>query len=290
LASTSIYTLEIDIQELLKTKGWFGKEAKDAFAEEISSRLASQYQSPVQAPALRLSQMGPQCPKALWHSIHTPEEAQPFPSWTQFKFSLGHVTEGLAISLAKGAGHNVVGEQDELVLDGVKGHRDCIIDGHIVDVKSCNGRTYQKIKEGGLAQDDLFGYLWQLDGYMLASSNDPLVSVKDKSFILAIHKELGHMCLYEHKLTSTRAEALRTRIENYKQAVQQHSPPDCTCATEIMGTNRKLGVKASYSQYKYCCFPKLRCFLYSGGPVYLTEVKYEPVVPEIDKAGNIIRR
>jgi hypothetical protein len=290
LASTSIYTLEIDIQELLKTKGWFGKEAKDAFAEEISSRLASQYQSPVQEPRLRLSQMGPQCPKALWHSINTPEQAQPFPPWTQFKFSLGHVTEGLAISLAKGAGHSVVGEQDELVLDGVKGHRDCIIDGHIVDVKSCNGRTYQKIKEGGLAQDDLFGYLWQLDGYMLASSNDPLVSVKDKSFILAVHKELGHMCLYEHKLTEARTKSLRERIARYKRIVEADGAPPCECELELSGSNRKLGVRASYSQYKYCCFPNLRCFLYSGGPVYLTEVKYEPSVPEIDKYGKIIRR
>ncbi len=290
MASTSIYTLEIDIQELLKTKGWFGKEAKDAFAEEISSRLEGQYQSPVQEPRLRLSQMGPRCPKAIWHSIHTPGEAQPFPSWTEFKLSLGHVTEGLAISLAKGAGHNVVGEQDELVLDGIKGHRDCVIDGHIVDVKSCNGRTYQKIKQGSLAQDDLFGYLCQLDGYMLASSNDPLVSVKDKSFILAVHKELGHMCLYEHRLTDTRASALRARIDKYKRIVERSVPPVCECETEISGSNKKLGVKASYSQYKYCCFPNLRCFLYSGGPMYLTEVKYEPSVPEIDKLGKLIRR
>src|SRR6266849_6159935 len=38
--------------------------------------------------------------------------------------------------MAKAAGHEVLGEQDELTLDGVVGHRDCVIDGCIVDVKT----------------------------------------------------------------------------------------------------------------------------------------------------------
>ena len=285
-----IYTLEADIQDLLKTKGWFNKEDADAFTEEITRRLAGQYQSPTQEAKLRLSQMGPQCPKALWHSIHTPTEAEPFPPWTELKFSFGHITEGLAIALAKSAGHEVVGEQDELVLDGIRGHRDCVVDGYTVDVKSCSSRQYQKIKAGGLAQDDLFGYLDQLDGYMLASLNDPLVRIKDRSFIFAIDKQLGHMALYEHKLTEARTHALKARVARYKEIVQRATPPSCECDVKRDGSNTKLGVKASYSPWKWHCFPKLRCFLYSGGPVYLTDVKYEPNVTEVDKFGKEIRR
>jgi hypothetical protein len=234
--------------------------------------------------------MREQCPCALWHSIHKPELAEPFPAWTENKFSFGHVIEGLTIAQCKAAGHNVVGEQDELVLDGIKGHRDCVIDGFTVDVKSCSSRTYQKIKAGGLAQDDLFGYLDQLDGYLLASEHDPLVQIKDRGFILAVDKQLGHVALYEHKLTTERASLLRRRVVLYKDIVARTTPPSCNCELERDGSNTKLGVQASYSSYKWCCFPKLRAFLYSGGPRFLTQVNYEPNVPEIDKLGNIIRR
>lgn len=286
----SIYSLEADLKELLTTKGWFTGDVASSFSDEIASRLATQYNASAREPRLRLSQMREQCPCALWHSIHKPELAEPFPAWTENKFSFGHVIEGLTIAQCKAAGHNVVGEQDELVLDGIKGHRDCVIDGFTVDVKSCSSRTYQKIKAGGLAQDDLFGYLDQLDGYLLASEHDPLVQIKDRGFILAVDKQLGHVALYEHKLTDQRSAALRKRIIRYKSIVSRPSPPVCECETDVDGSNRKLGTRASYSSYKWCCFPKLRAFLYSGGPRFLTQVNYEPNVPEIDKLGNILRR
>ena len=286
----SIYTLEADLKELLTTKGWFTGNVASEFSTEIATRLQSQYNREAQAPTLRLSQMKPQCPCALWHSIHKPELAEPMPAWAENKFSFGHIIEGLTIAQIKAAGHSVVGEQDELVLDGIKGHRDAVVDGFTVDVKSCSSRQFTKIKSGGLEEDDLFGYLSQLDGYMLASEHDPLVQIKDRGFIIAVDKQLGHVALYEHKLSIQRFRILRERIVSYKDIVRRSVPPACNCQTEVAGSNRKLGVQASYSSFKWCCFPKLRGFLYSTGPVYLTQVNYEPNVPEIDRLGNIIRK
>jgi len=283
----SIYTLVPDMQELLTKKGWFVPELTKEFSHEISIRLNQQFNKESTAPTLRLSQMGPRCPKALWHSIHTPEEAELLPPWAECKFAFGNIIEALAISLAKAAGHTVTGEQDELFVDGIRGHRDCIIDGCIVDVKSCSSRSYQKFKDATLGQDNPFGYLDQLDGYVVGSLNDPLVTCKDKGYLLAIDKTLGHMCLYEHAIKEQR---IRDRIREYKQIVGLPSPPECTCGTQFDGKsgNIKLDVKASYNNYKYCCNPRLRTFLYASGPVYLTKVVRKPDVPEIDRHGKIV--
>lgn len=289
----NIQTLVQDIYTTISKKdGWFTDELSLDLGNSIAKTLKSQLGEERPAPYLRLSQMGPKCPKALWHSIHTPELAEPLPPYAEIKFSFGHIIEALAITLAKASGHHVVGEQDELVYDGVKGHRDCVIDGCIVDVKSAASPTFQKFKDKLIAQDDPFGYLDQLDGYLVASANDDLVQVKDKAYLLAIDKQLGHICLYEHHF---REENIKERIRYYKSIVALDRPPECTCETEADGEsgNIKLGTRASYSAYKYCCFPHLRTFLYAGGPRYLTKVvklpknKFGPI-PEVDRHGNLV--
>lgn len=236
---------------------------------------------------LRLSQMGDRCPCALWHSVHHPELAEPIPPWAKWKYTYGHVLERLAIALAKEAGHEVTGEQDHVTVDGISGHRDCVIDGCIVDVKSASSISFRKFKDGSIEQNDSFGYLDQLDGYLVGSLDDPLVRFKDTAYLLAIDKQLGHMCLYEHKL---RESHIRERIAEYKRVVALPSAPRCTCGTVPDGKsgNIKLDTIAGYNAYKFCCKPNLRTFLYANGPVYLTTVVRKPDVPEIDKQGKII--
>jgi len=259
------------------------------FADEVSRRLVIQYNEE-HSRGLRLSQMGPKCPCQLWYSYHHPELAEPMPPWAEFKFSFGHIIEAMAITLAKAAGHSVTGEQDELVVDGVKGHRDCVIDGCVVDVKSAASRSFLKFKEGTLAQDDPFGYLDQLDGYVVGSLDDPLVTVKDKGYLLAIDKQLGHMCLYEHHTSDRRELLLRDRIRRHKDIVARDAPPACECGTVPDGKsgNIKLDVKGSYNPHKFNCKPNLRCFVYASGPVYLTKVVRKPDVTEIDKNGKVV--
>jgi len=231
--------------------------------------------------------MGEICPKHLWHSIHTPHLAEKMPGKTLFKFSYGHTIEKMAIELAKVAGHEVTGEQDELVVDGIKGHRDCVLDGHIVDVKSCSSRMYEKFEKRTILHDDNFGYLAQLDGYMVGSVKDNLVRVKDKAFIWAIDKVLGKMVLYEHHL---REAFILERVASHKKVAACDVPPVCTCKEVKDGEsgNFKLDVEASYSSFKYVCKPHLRTFLYSDGPRFLTRVvrKPAPHIIEVDKYGR----
>lgn len=285
----NVSTLVPDMYELLKGRtGWFNDELSRAISQDIAIRLQSSFNSPRNINTLRLSQMGPKCPKHLWHSIHTPELAVPLPPWTVLKFSYGHVLEALAITIAKAAGHSVVGEQDEVCVDGIVGHRDCIIDGCLFDVKSSSTRGMEKFQNATLWQNDSFGYLEQLDGYICGSLDDPLLKVKDKGYFLAIDLTLGHLCTYEHIF---RPDLIRRRITESKRIVGLAKPPLCECVETPDGKsgNLKLDVKASYSPFRYVCKPGLRTFLYANGPVYLTKVVHLPKVVEVDKHGKQCR-
>lgn len=264
----SIYSLIPDVYAFLKSQ------------QEHDIPITIHYGERKEPPTLRLSKMGEMCPRHLWYSIHHPELAEPLPGPAIFKFSFGHTIEAQAISLAKACGHHVCGEQDELSVDGVKGHRDCVLDGYVVDVKSCSSRMFEKFEKKTIRHDDPFGYLAQLDGYMVGSADDDCVKVKDIGFIWAIDKTLGKMVLYEHRL---REDFIKSRIRSYREVVSCATAPECNCGTIPDGKsgNIKLDTRASYSPFKHTCFPRLRTFLYASGPVYLTKVVRTPDVPEL---------
>lgn len=287
----SIHNLIPDIEKLVgRSDGWFTEEIARELGVEIAYRMRGSLNREEQRPKLRLSQMGSRCPKALWHSLHTPELAEPLPPSAKIKYTYGHTIEAMAIALAKEAGHDVQGEQDELEVLGVKGHRDCVIDGCIVDVKSCSSNMFNKFKDGSLEMDDPFGYLDQLDGYLVGSADDDLVTSKTVAYDWAIDKTLGNMVLHEHHL---RHDHILERVASYKRIAALDVPPPCACEEVSDGEsgNYILGVNAKYSPFKYTCNPHLRCFIYSGGPRWFTRLvkkptwKGQPLI-EVDRFGN----
>lgn len=282
-----IQTLVPDIQALLTTKGWFNDHLAEEFGREVALRLQQQFAEHERKNSLRLSQMGPKCPHALWYSIHHPELSERLPPWAENKYAYGHIIEAWTLVLARASGHTVTGEQDELRVDGVVGHRDCVIDGCVADIKSCSSFQFERFKSGEIKSHDTFGYLDQLDGYLVGSVDDPLVTCKDVGYDLAVDKTLGHMCLYEHH---KREASIRSRIAQSKSIVERSTPPQCECKVEPIGKSGNIGLAfpANYNVFKHCCFPGLRTFIYSTGPVYLTHVEREPDVPEVDRQGNRI--
>lgn len=287
----SIHTLIPDIYDLIGGPNGITGSLPSDLGVNVQNAV-QQSLAPQERRNLRMSGLGDKCPCALWYSIHHPELAEPLPPAARIKYCYGHIIEHLVIGLIKAAGHTVEGEQDEISLDGILGHRDCIVDGCIVDVKSAATRSFLKFKApasdpASLAHNDSFGYLAQLDAYVLASADDRRVTTKDRGYFLAVDKQLGHLALYEHTI---RAESIRERIRRYKLIVNEVSAPPCTCGVIPDGKsgNLRLDVKASYSPYKHCCFPRLRTFLYSSGPVYLTKVVRKPDVTEVDKHGNYV--
>lgn len=289
----TIQTLIKDIYDVVgSNEGWFTGAIAEDFSRELNLKLVERSQPRNERGTLRLSKMGEYCPCQLWHSVHSPMDAERPQPHALIKFTYGDILETLVIALAKAAGHEVTGEQDEVTLDGVKGHRDCVIDGCIVDVKSVNSLGFQKVKSGLVPTDPfLRDYLDQLDGYTVASYEDPLVRIKDKAYIVFIDKVLGKLALYEHYV---REASIRSRIETYKRIVEGPCPA-CSCGKVPDGKagNIKLDVKASYNPFKYQCNPNLRTFIYSDGPRYLTKVVKRPMyqgvpVLEVDRHGKIV--
>jgi len=119
----------------------------------------------------------------------------------------------------------VTGEQDELILDSIVGHRDCVIDGCLstLSLLVLSRLTSSKVVAFLIALATLIN--WTVTFF--AAKDDPLVTNKSVGYILAIDKQLGHMCLYKHEVSHERQKLLRERIVSYKQISAQSVPPGC---------------------------------------------------------------
>ena len=230
-----------------------------------------------------MSSMGTPCTRKLWYSVNQPDDGEPLPTSARVKFLYGDILESFLISLAIAAGHRVEGLQGVLEIAGIKGHRDCVIDGVTVDVKSASPFGFNKFKSGGLRGDDPFGYISQLSSYVYAGRDDPVVTDKTHGAFLAIDKVGGHICLDMYDLTEE-MENKEEEFEDIKVMVTQEVP-DRTFEPIPDGKsgNTKLGVNCSYCDYNKVCHPDLRTFLYSAGPRFLIDVvklpmnKYGPI-------------
>lgn len=276
----SIQTLPSDIYKTIEQ----GIEVNEEEAKELGERLAKAALQGV-APrenkgALRMSNLGTPCDRKLWYTVNTPDEQEPLDGKAKFKFTYGHLIEELTLFLAKKAGHKVEGEQDRLEINGIVGHRDAVIDGVVVDVKSASSRGMYKFEKHKLEEDDPFGYLDQLNLYRTASLNDPLVQVKGEAAFIAIDKEMGNIVVDRYKKNDKDYESL---TQEKKDMVQSPEIPKRRYLPQADGAsgNYKLGTECSYCPFKKSCWPGLRTFIYSSGPRYLTQVKRTPDVPEI---------
>lgn len=267
----SISTLIQDIQQRLTSGEPFDEQTVTAFAHNLAKKLANRL-SAEHTHNLRISNLGTKCDRKLWLSIKAPEVAEPLSAATRLKFLFGDVLEELILFLARAAGHTVEKEQDEVNLNGVFGHIDGVIDGCLVDVKSASSYGYLKFKEHKLQQDDPFGYLTQIAGYAhgLGQSNG--------SF-LAVDKSQGHITLDTYELPKVDFNAL---VASKRQMLAGPMPKrGYRDEPEGASGNRKLGVACSYCAFKRHCWPNLRVFRYSRGPMFLTHVAKEPKVQEI---------
>lgn len=236
-----------------------------------------------------MSNIGTKCIRKLWLEKNFPEAVETLLPDVYLKFSFGDMTEDLLLFLAELSGHKVEGRQTELSIAGIKGHRDCIIDGMLVDVKSASSYSFQKFKDHLKVEDDAFGYLIQIQSYLWASQNDPLVTIKDKAAFLVFDKSSGHMCLDIHQ----RDDDIdwEAGYEFRKNVLSNDEMPDRFFEDEpdgykkdgvlIPNGNRKLGVNCSYCSVKSKCWPGLRTFIGSGSPKFLTVVEKEPRMFEV---------
>lgn len=281
--SKSISTLVQDIEAVIKGRGGWDKTVNEYFMKTVGE-AAERRLSPStekRPKTLRMSNIGTPCKRKLWYYLNLPEHEQDLPAHVHLKFIYGDLIESLLISLAKAAGHTVTGEQDEVVVEDVVGHRDCVIDGCVVDVKSVSTMGFNKFKKNELRIDDPFGYLKQLTGYVYGAKDDPLVTDKKGGAFLVLDKQHGHIHLdyydLEHELELFPSVVVAAKLMSRmpKEPHREFDPiPDGKSG------NMKLPAACSYCDYKWHCHPGLRGFAYSSGPIYLTRVAKLPAVPE----------
>lgn len=280
-----IQTLVQDIYRLFDRPHPPAEENVQTFARHVSSIMTDRLSEGAQESYLRPSNIGHPCERKLWYTINTPSEAEPLSLKARFKFLYGDIIEALVLFLAAEAGHKVEGCQDTVEISGVKGKRDAIIDGVLVDVKSANTRSFEKFENHKLDEpgNDSFGYLDQLDFYREGSKDDPRLVVKDKAAFLAVDKELGSMVLDVHDARGYDWEAL---IASKREMLSRPEPPDRPFEDieEGKSGNRRLQVPCTYCPFKKKCWPGLRTFIYANGPKYLTTVTREPKPMEVSDA------
>lgn len=253
----------------------FGKNMAKMISTRVGERKTGE-------GTLRMSALGQPCSRKLYYSVNHAGEGEPLTPQTRFKFLYGDILEEVILFLAKQAGHDVQGEQEEVEVGGILGHRDAVIDGRLVDVKSASSFGFKKFAEHKLLEDDPFGYIKQAEGYLEAAQDDPLVTDKDKFSFLVIEKQMGKITLDTYDKTEL---DYREFVEDRKRMVSRPLPPPRGFSDEPDGKsgNRKLGTVCSYCDYKHKCWPSLRLFAYAGGPRFLTEVENLPKVPEVRK-------
>lgn len=252
----------------------------DGLAGLVADRLKSA--SIPRVATLRMSNLG-KPDRQLWYEFHPDpndpkEELEPH---TLLKFLIGDIYEAVLLFLAKVAGHSVAQEQAEVEIDGIKGHIDAVIDDVVVDVKSASTFAFKKFKFGTLADDDPFGYIDQIGGYMAALG-------KPGAF-LAGDKQNGHLALLSIPREETEGLRISDRITHLKAMIDDEAEPERCYEPVPDGTsgNLALAVGCSYCPHKFRCWSDanngigVRTFLYSTGPKHLVKVEREPKVPEL---------
>src|SRR5690606_30210485 len=137
----------------------------------------------------------------------------------------------------------------------------------------------KKFAEGRLKEDgnDPFGYIIQNESYLEAGKEDPRITDKDHIAFLAIDKSLGKLALDLYEKDKTRN--IQELYKHKKKVIEQDEPPERCYPTVkdgyknkngefIENGNEKLGLNCSYCPWKYKCYPELRTFLSSRGPVF----------------------
>lgn len=257
------------------------------YGEKFSKFLMGRFGPQVpREGTLRMSNIGTPCNRKLYYAVNSPEDAEPLEPSAKLKFAYGDVIELLLLFLVEASGHTVEGTQDTQVIEGIEGHRDGVIDGEVVDVKSASPFSFQKFKDHKLAEDDPFGYQDQIQSYVHAAKDDPIVIRKDRGHFLVMDKVNGHLCLDTHQKSSFPIEK---KYQYKKNMVARDEVParDFDPVPDGKSGNMKLPMVCSYCDFRNKCHPNLRTFLYANKPVFLSKVSKEPRVPELLRDGSV---
>ncbi len=285
-SSKSVDTLVEDIYSFVSNPTGVDDKHLDKFLLNLKELIKKRFETPApeekdQNQSLRMSKIGlPD--KRLWFEMNVPlQRDKQYKPEDLIKFLYGDILELFLIFLVKQAGHTCDGLQDELSVNGVVGHRDLLIDGVTVDIKTASKFSFEKFKKAKLFEEDPFGYVAQLSAYKQAGKTE-------RSGWLAINKESGELCWLElHGIDEVNAEQ---RVNHIREVIAEKEPPKEPCYKPVpfgKSGNMELNRNCSYCPYKDLCWKDandgrgIRRFAYANGVKELVNVAEEPQVAEV---------
>lgn len=294
----TIDTLVDDMYKVVVDKGGWDATITEFFSSELHSTFAARFEDdgPERRGGLRMSNMGTPCQRKLWYTVNSPNEGETLAAPVYLKFLFGDMLEVLLLALAKAAGHDVAGCQDELEIAGIVGHRDAVIDGVTIDVKSASPYSFLKFEDGSLRSNDPFGYVSQLSSYVYAGHKaSPETVDASRGGFLVVNKVNGDLCLDLYDFSNEIENKEQEFLDTIEMSEQDTPPPrgfdvlhdgyvDKQKKFRPNG-NEYLCLNCSYCEFKHKCWPELRTFMYRKGqsyqPKFFTKVVKEPKVTEV---------
>ena len=278
-----ITTLVSDMYKVLtpSNDGGVGAEVLKNFGDRMTNHVKQTFDFSEdrdrEAGVIYASEVGERCTRKLYYKLtNTPQES--IAPHTHYKFLYGDIVEEVTLLLAEASGHRVENTQEKVVATfgswQVRGRIDATIDGVPVDVKSMSQYGFANLPRNLDTYDDSFGYVPQVSFYRNYRFDSEQVG------ILGVDKSLGHIKLSLGHGTSKRD--MERSIEETIKALDAGLPKKgYESIPDGKSGNMKLGVACSYCPFKAACWPGLRTFIYSKGPVFLEKVVKVPDVPEL---------
>jgi len=288
----TIDTIVEDIYEVLEN----GHPEHGVFANSLSQRLYSTASRGLRPRdrskrnrrgGVWFSNYGDPCVRKLWYGVHLGNKRKNRNPSLGHKFLLGNVMEDIVLELAKLAGHSVGHEQRSVELDGRTGRIDAVIDGVLVDVKTASPSAFRKFQSGLKREDDSFGNIPQLLGYLHVLRDTGLLDSRNEAAFLVINRGSGELHLDRHTFSDAEIDDVPNTFEHVRRTAEADTIPERYYSSSPEGKSGNLAIafECQFCDFKKECWPGLRTFEYKYNNytrlVDLCHIEREPRVKEI---------
>lgn len=282
----TIDTLIQDMEDVILNGPKIGYEAAQKVMAKYSVAIDNQWEASFlderQTPRIRMSNIGKMCSREAWYNEHSEgRKIEKLSPALLHLFSYGHLVEQQALMLAELAGHKVTHRQESCEVSDVSGSCDAVIDGVVIDVKSCGDFVFQKFLNG-LEPGDPFGYWVQLVGYYSdLKKKYPDEIVDNQVAWLAVDKEKGRIYLDHHIVSDKQVDDVVDYVRRRRIESRVAAPPDRMLDDE-KGKSKVLPLACRFCNWKFEC-KNPRAFVYSSRGKETITFYTDPVGLRVDE-------
>lgn len=244
-----------------------GKTLNEALLEEGAARIKNAFKRQLMEDredkpgTLRMS-AGGQCVRKQWYN-YTGAVGEPLSGRTLATFLTGDMLEVGLSMLGRLAGFQLMGKpngEDEIEIDGVKGHPDDILyvpsekKYYLIEYKTMSEYSYRKFEKDGL--DDSWGYFTQASLYCEAMGIEEFI-------LIGLCKNTGHICDKVYKKHYNYIARAKGRWETIKNATSAPGREFDPIQEEVYNRKTKsydpTGRMTVPIQCQYCAFLQSHC-------------------------------